>query len=127
MSKYKFGNISATNMQVGDNATMTVTQGGREEISELIKLLRTQIQQAAIPENAKNELTVQVVPALEQATHAPDPKPGLGSGLTRLNDNLERIGITTDKVSGIVGTVAKIASAAGIAIHTVAPFVAGLL
>ena len=129
MSKFQMGNISGTSVQVGDHnqATVTMTQADREEIVGLIALLRQQIQQAALPEDAKHVLASNVLPTLEQASRAPDPKPGLSNGLARINDNLQAVGSATDKMSGIVSTIAKIAATAGIAFKTVAPWLAAWL
>ena len=129
MSKIQMGNVSGTQVLVGDHnqATVTITQADREEILGLLALLREQIQQAAIPDGAKHVLASNVLPAMEQASRAPDPKPGLSNGLSRINDNLQAAGAAADKVSGIVGTIVKIASTAGIAIKAVAPWLAAWL
>jgi hypothetical protein len=64
---------------------------------------------------------------MEQAVHAPEPKPALSHAMERINDQLEGAGAVAKNVSGIVETVSKIAGIVGIAVKTVAPFLAGLL
>jgi glutamine synthetase adenylyltransferase len=123
------GGISGTSVQVGDNnqATINLSQENRDEISALIEALRNQIRQAQIPEATKENLTREVLPALNEAVKSPDPKPGLSQGLKKLNDHLQDVETTTEKVSGILGTVMKIASIGGIAIKGALPFLAKLL
>ena len=72
-------------------------------------------------------LLQEAVPEMEAATHSPEPAAGLKTGLEKINDHLESVGTLTGSVSKIVETVGKIASAAGLAIKVVAPFLAGLL
>ena len=67
------------------------------------------------------------VPELQKSAETEDPKPGFERGLERINDQLEGVEGVASKVTGIVGTVAKIAATAGLAIKSVAPFLAGLI
>ena len=129
MSNFQFGNISGTNVQVGDNNTQNVTmnQADRNQILSLLDALHQQIQQAPIPEEAKKELTQQVLPSMQQAARQPDPKPGLTQGLEHLNANLEKAQTAAGSVSAIVATVAKIAGVIGTGVSVVAPFLAGFL
>jgi hypothetical protein len=123
------GNISGTGIAVGHGAraSVTITQAGREEISKLLEQLKCDIAIAEIPDGAKRVLQEKAVPEMADALREPDPKSGVQRGIERINDHLESVGAVTTKVSGIVETVVQIAKTAGIAIKTVAPFLAGLL
>jgi hypothetical protein len=67
------------------------------------------------------------LPEMEKGARVGEVKSGLERGLERINDQLEGAGAAAKNVSGIIETVSKIASVVGIAIKTVAPFLAGLL
>ncbi len=123
------GNVSGTVVQFGDHnqATVTITQASRDEITALLEHLQKQIQQADLSAGAKQVLAEKVVPQMKEAAAAPDPKPGLSAGLERMDDHLKVLDSASGHVVGIVSTLGKIASAAGIAIKVVAPFIAGLL
>jgi hypothetical protein len=130
MSKFEFsGGISGTNVQVGDHNVQQITmnQADRDLVAGLIELLGRQVQAAPLPEETKQALTAQVLPAMQAAVQQPDPKPGLTQGLAHLNANLEQVKSTAGSVAGIVGTVAKIAHVIGTGVSVVAPFLARLL
>ncbi len=129
MSNIKLGNVSGTNVQVGDNNTQNVTmnQADRDQIVNLLNSLHHQIQQAPIPEEAKQTITQQVLPTMQEAAKQPDPKPGLTQGLEHLNANLQKANTAASSVSEIVGTVSKIAGIIGVGVKVVAPFLAALL
>lgn len=128
-SSIKTGDISGTGIAVGHGATATVTisREGREEITEMLKLLQEEINRSGLPDGAKSVLVNKALPEMEQAMKAEDPKPGIERGLERINDQLEGVGVAAEKVSGIVETVKKIAQTAGIVVKTVAPFIGALL
>ena len=129
MSNIQMGTVSGTNVQVGDNNTQNVTmnQVDRDQILSLLDSLHQQIQQALIPEEAKQVITQQVLPSMQEAAKQPDPKPGLTQGLEHLNANLQKANTAASSVSEIVGTVSKIAGIIGIGVKVVAPFLATLL
>jgi len=129
MSNIKMGNVSGTNLQVGDNNTQNITmnQQDRDQIGSLLNTLRQQVQQAPIPEQTKQEITQQVLPTMQEAVKQPDPKPGLAQGLEHLNANLQKANTAASSVSEIVGTVSKIAGIIGVGVKVAAPFLAGLL
>jgi len=116
-------------VQFGNNNTATVnmSEQTRQDLLKLLDDLRQQIQQANISAGAKQVLAEQIVPQMQQALKAPDPKPGLTEGLKSISQNLQVMDANVGHVAGIVGSLGKIAAAAGIAIKFVAPFVAGLL
>ena len=62
---------------MGDNNTQNVTmnQVDRDQILSLLDSLHQQIQQAPIPEEAKQSITQQVLPSMQEAVKQPDPKP----------------------------------------------------
>lgn len=128
MSNIQLGNVSGTNLQVGDNNTQNVTtnQMDRDLILSLLNSLHQQIQQAPIPEEVKQAITQQVLPGMQEAVKQPDPKPGLTQGLEHLNENLQKANTAASSVSEIVGTVSKIAGIIGIGVKVAAPFLAGL-
>lgn len=129
MSQFKFGNVSATNLQMGDHNTQNIamSDADRNQVLSLISALHQQVQQAPIPDDAKQQITRQVLPEMQAAMKQPDPKPGLAQGLENLNANLEKAKTTASSVSTIVGTVAKIAGIIGIGVKTAAPFLASFL
>jgi hypothetical protein len=111
--------------QIGDNNQQT-NIGSEGDITGLLELLRKEIQKSQIPAPAKASMA-EHVDNMERAAESGDPKAGFAQALKGFNQNLEQVGTATDRVSGIVSTLGKIAGAAGIAIKTVAPFVASLL
>jgi hypothetical protein len=113
------------NYQIGDNNQQTNTDS-QQDIAELLGLLREQIQNSQIPAAAKANMA-EHVDSMERAAESGDVKSGFTHALKGLNQNLEQVGTATDRVSGIVSTLSKIAGVAGIAIKTVAPFVASML
>lgn len=123
------GDISGTGIAVGHGATATVTisRVGRDQIAELLVQLRKEILASSLPDGAKGVLINKAVPEMEQAIKAEDPKPGIGRGLERINDQLEGVGSAAEKVSGIIETVKKIAQTAGFVVKTVVPFIGALL
>lgn len=123
------GNVTGTGIAIGANAhaEVKITQETREEIGGLIQQLRSEIENASIPDGSRHVLLNKAMNDMDQAMQADDPTSGLERGLERINDQLEGLGATTDKVSGIVQTVTKIAKSAGIVIKHVAPFLASLL
>lgn len=125
----KVGDISGTGIAVGHGAhsKVTITQQSRDEVIGLLETLCKEISNANIPDSAKNVLLNKAVPEMDQAIRSADPKSGLERGLERINDQLEGAGAVASNVSGIIDTVTKIAKSAGIAIKTVAPFLAALL
>jgi glutamine synthetase adenylyltransferase len=129
MSNIKMGNVSGTNLQVGDNNTqnITINQQDRDQIVSLLDSLHQQIQQAPIPEETKQAITQHVLPTMQEAVKQPDPKPGLAKGLEDINKNLANVNTAASSVSEIVGTVSKIAGIIGIGIKVAAPFLAGFL
>lgn len=129
MSQFNFGNVSATNLQMGDHNTQNIamSDADRSQIQSLLSSLHQQIQQAPIPEEARQQITQQVLPEMQQAMKQPDPKPGLAQGLEHLNANLEKASTTASSVSAIVGTVAKIAGIIGVGVKAAAPFLASFL
>lgn len=126
---FRVGNVTGTGIAIGSGASANVVmnQQTQKELTDLLTVLREQVQKAEIPEGAKTVLLQRAMPEMETAARSADPKPAFERGLERINDQLEGAGTTAKNVQGIVDTVAKIASTVGIAVKVVAPFVAGLL
>lgn len=122
------GNIQGTGIAVGSGATANVvtSQATQRELADLLASLREQVQKADLPENAKQAVLAGPVEQMQTAASSPDPKPQIQHGMERLNDQLQVLGVTAKNVEGVVGTAAKIASVAGVALHGL-PFLAGLL
>ncbi len=122
------GDISGTGIAVGHGAqaNVSINSESRKEILELVKQLRDEVSGSKLSEGSKKVILDKAVPEMETAASAGD-KSGIEKGLERINDQLEGAGAVATDVAGIVGKLAKIAAAAGIAIHAVAPFIAGLL
>jgi len=125
----KAGDVSGTGIAIGHGAQarVTITQQDRHEIVDLLRQLRVEIQQATIPDSTKNVIANKALSEMESALASNDPKSGLAHGIERINDQLEGIGAAASSVSGIVQTITKIASAGGIMVKTVAPFLTSLL
>jgi hypothetical protein len=122
------GNIQGTGIAVGTGATANVVtnQATQKELTDLLASLREQLQKSDLPDNAKQVVLTGPVQQMETAVHSADPKPQIQHGLERMNDQLQVLGVTAKNVEGIIGPLAKIASLAGVALHTL-PFLAGLL
>jgi hypothetical protein len=124
------GNFSGSNNQFGDNSVQNVTSGltagELREILSLVADLRSEIQKAPIPAATKAALE-EHVETMDQAAKSGNVKSGFTGALKGINEQLAQVGTATDRVSGIVSTLGKIAGAAGLAIKVAAPFVAGLL
>jgi hypothetical protein len=123
------GNISGTGIAIGDHAQaiVTITEHQSKELEGLLAQLRDEIRKAEIPESTKTVIMNKALPEMEKGARVGEVKSGLERGLERINDQLEGAGAAAKNVSGIIETVSKIASVVGIAIKTVAPFLAGLL
>jgi hypothetical protein len=122
------GNIQGTGIAVGTGASANVitNQEIQRQLTDLLASLREQLQKADLPDNAKQVVLTGPVQQMETAVHSADPKPQIQHGLERMNDQLQVLGVTAKNVEGIIGPLAKIASLAGVALHTL-PFLAGLL
>ena len=123
------GNVSGTGIAIGQDvqATVTITQGQQQELLELIKQLQQQIQEAQLPDGAKNVLLEKAVPEMTQAVQSEDPKSGFQRGLERVDEQLQGAGATAEHVSGILDTVGKIAKTIGIPLLHAAPYIAALI
>ena len=128
-SRITTGSVSGTGIAIGDHAQaiVTITGSQSKELEGLLAQLREEIRKADIPETTKTVILNKALPAMEQGARTGEAKSGLENGLERINDQLEGVGAAAKNVSGIVDTVAKIAGVVGIAVRTVAPFLAGLL
>jgi flagellin-like hook-associated protein FlgL len=124
------GNFSGSNFQFGDNSVQNITSGlTAAELREVLGLmghLRSEIQKAPLPAATKATLE-EHVQTMDQAAKSGNAKSGVTGALKGINEELAQVGTATDHVSGIVSTLGKIAGVVGVAIKTVAPFVAGLL
>ncbi len=128
-SRITTGNVTGTGIAIGTGAqaTVIINEQVQKEVLSLLSQLRKQVQEADLPEGAKNVLLNKAIPEMESGVRAPEAKPALQRGLERINDQLEGAGAVAKNVSGIVETVAKIAGTIGLAVKAVAPFIAGLL
>ncbi len=124
------GNFSESNNQFGDNSVQNVTSGiSPGELRHIVGLLanlRAEIQKSPLPDTTKASLT-EHVETMHQAAQSGDVQSGFTGALKGINEQLAQVETTGDRVSGIITVLGKIAGIAGIAIKTVAPFVAGLL
>jgi hypothetical protein len=108
-------------------ATVNINPQMQGDILQLLALLREQVGKSDLPDSAKNVLLNRAVPEMEKGVSSGSAKPALEHGLERINDQLEGAGAAAKNVAGIVETISKIAGVVGIAVKTVAPFLAGLL
>ena len=124
------GDVTGNGIAIGTNASATATvmtnQDTQRQLVDLLASLREQVQKADLPETAKQVVLSGPVQQMETAAHSPDPKQEVKHGLERMNDQLQVLGVTAKNVEGLVGTLGKIASVAGVALHAM-PFLAGLL
>ena len=125
---YSVRDINGTGVAIGPGASANVVtgQGTQQELAGLVASLKEQLQKADLPEAAKQVVLSGPVQQMETAAHSADPKPQIQHGFERLNDQLQVLGVTAKNVEGIVSTLSKIASVAGVALHGL-PFLAGLL
>src|SRR5690348_4324628 len=117
------GNFSGSNNQFGDNSVQNIglTASELREMLGLLSSLRSEIETAPIPATTKAALEEHVA-TMNEAAKSGDVKSGVTRALSGINEQLAQVGTTTDRVSGIVSSLGKIAGAAGVAIKTVAPF-----
>jgi len=123
------GNVSGTGIAIGQDAqaTVTITQGQQQELLDLIKQLQQQIQEAQLPDGAKQVILQKAVPEMTQAVQSEDPKSGFQRGLERVDEQLQGAGVVAEHASGIVDTIAKIAKTIGIPLLHAAPYIAALI
>jgi hypothetical protein len=123
------GNVSGTGIAVGPHAqaSVTITQETKAELAQLLDELRTEIQNAQLPDGAKNVLLTKAVPEMHEALQSDDPKSGFQRGLERIDDQLQGVGAVTDHVSGILETIKKIAKTVGLGLSVAAPYIAALI
>jgi len=121
------GDVSGTGIAIGQDVTVTINQQTQQELLDLIKQLQQQIQDAQLPEGAKQVLLEKAVPELTQAVQSEDPKSGFQRGLERVDEQLQGAGAVAEHASGIVDTVAKIAKTIGIPLLHAAPYIAALI
>ena len=123
------GSISGIGNVVGHGSTanVTITQGDRNQIAGLLGELRQDVERSGLPDSTKKVLQEQTLAELEAATREADPKPKIETALTKANTVLEAVGATTEQAGGVLQKLQKIATHAGIAFATVAPFAAKLL
>jgi hypothetical protein len=128
-SVYVGGNVTGNAIAVGAGAQAigTIAQNDRQQIADLLEQLRREVHKASLPASAKDGLEAQAIPEMHKALQTDQPTSGLEQGLRTTNLLLQGAGAVAKDVSGIVDVVHKIAQYSGIAIKTVAPFVAGLL
>ena len=121
------GDVSGTGIAIGQDVTVTINQQTQQELLDLIKQLQQQIQDAQLPDGAKQVLLEKAVPELTQAVQSEDPKSGFQRGLERVDEQLQGAGAVAEHASGIVDTVAKIAKTIGIPLLHAAPYIAALI
>jgi len=121
------GDVSGTGIAIGQDVTVTINQQTQQELLDLIKQLQQQIQDAQLPEGAKQVLLEKAVPEMTQAVQSEDPKSGFQRGLERVDEQLQGAGAVAEHASGIVDTVAKIAKTIGIPLLHAAPYIAALI
>jgi hypothetical protein len=123
------GDVSGTGIAIGQDvqATVTINQQTQQELLDLIKQLQQEIQNAQIPDGAKQVILEKAVPEMTQAVQSEDPKGGFQRGLERIDEQLQGAGAVAEHASGIVDTVAKIAKTIGIPLLHAAPYIAALI
>lgn len=128
-SSVRTGDVSGTGIAIGQDvqATVTVNQGSQRELLDLLRQLQAEIGAAQLPQGAKDVLLTRAIPEMEKAARSKDPASGLQRGLERVDEQLQGAEAATEQISGIIGTVAKIAASIGVPLLHVAPYLAGLL
>ena len=123
------GNVSGTGIAIGQDvqATVTINQQTQQDLLDLIKQLQQQIQEAQLPDGAKQVILQKAVPEMTQAVQSEDPKGGFQRGLERVDEQLQGAGVVAEHASGIVDTIAKIAKTIGIPLLHAAPYIAALI
>lgn|GEM_PF-6483537 len=119
------GTITGSNVNLGDHVNQTLGATQTAELRQLLAELRTRVAEAEIPEPAKAVIVAKAVAPLEEAAAKGEAKPAdVQSRLEKVNDQLEGLGTTGDKVLRIAETVAKIAGVVGVGVSAAAPFLA---
>ncbi|MDX2179779.1 MAG: hypothetical protein SFV18_09315 [Bryobacteraceae bacterium] len=119
------GSISGSNVNLGDQVNQTLGAAQTAELQTLLAELRQRVAEADIPEPAKAVIVAKAVAPLEEAAAKGEAKPADVQGkLEKVNDQLEGLGTTGDKVLRIAETVKKIAGVVGIGLSAAAPFLA---
>jgi hypothetical protein len=123
------GDVSGTGIAMGTDvqATVTINQQTQQELLDLIQQLQAEIQNAQIPDGAKQVLLTKAVPEMTEAVQSDDPKAGMQRGLERIDEQLQGVGAVAEHASGIVDTVVKIAKTIGIPLLHAAPYLAALI
>lgn len=120
------GSVTGKNVAVGSNIIIADTGVSGAELASLVGHFRTQLEQSGLPAATKEAIVEEVLPDLAAAPSAPEPKSKVESGLSKLNLLLRGAGAATEQVGGIAESAGKIAKAAGVALATVAPWLAKL-
>jgi hypothetical protein len=127
---YVGGGITGTGIAVGAGASESVSVQNAADQQQLIKLiedLTAEIQRSSIPNAMKSTIVENVVQPMKEDVKAPEAKSRLESGLEKLNLLIKASGAAQTELATI-GTIAgMIAKFGGIAFHTVAPFLAGIV
>ncbi|HZU09809.1 MAG TPA: hypothetical protein VFA02_07880 [Pseudacidobacterium sp.] len=127
---YVGGGISGTGIAVGAGASANATIGNAADQQQLIKLieeLKAEIQKSSIPDAMKSTIVESVVQPMSKDVKAPEAKSKLESGLEKLNLLVKASGAAQSELATIGNIAGTIAKFCGIAFHTVAPFLAGVL
>jgi len=93
-SRITTGNVTGTGIAIGTGAqaTVIINEQVQKEVLSLLSQLRKQVQEADLPEGAKNVLLNKAIPEMESGVRAPEAKPALQRGLERINHQLEAPG-----------------------------------
>lgn len=127
---YVGGSISGTGIAVGQNATSNVSitnAADQQQLYKLIDDLKAEIQKSSMPEPMKNTLVTNVVEPMHSEVKSPEAKSKFTSFLEKLNLLSQASGATQKELETIGSIAGLIAKFGGIAFHTAAPFLAGLL
>jgi len=125
----KTGDITGTGIAVGHGARVQVkiTVEQKQEMRNLVSELKEAISSANLSNRVETSILERSVPKIEQALESPDPKSGIETALSRINNVLKNTDTTTGSLKRIANTVAKLAGIIGLGVKKVAPYLAGLL
>ncbi|GEM_PF-2565123 len=127
---YVGGSVSGQGIAIGAGASARASIHNAADQQRLLKLideLKAEIQKSSMPDAMKSTIVESVVQPMSQDVKEPEAKSKLESGLEKLNLLVKASGAAQSELTAIGSIAGTIAKFGGIAFHTVAPFLAGLL
>jgi hypothetical protein len=123
-------NIQGTGIVFGHGSSANVTIIGQTEADKLTKLLsglEADLASTRLADGLKESIRDSAIDPMQNAAVSGGDPNAIVHGLQRLNDKLEGAGEAADGVRELALTAKKVASAIGVTLSTIAPFLARLV